>query len=149
MKDTAVTFDFDKIRRLKVCREEVAGLMHIMAALEEPMLDDVSLLPSIYDAYLNVFRRRGCPEKAALVYNRKKFLLVALYLYSPRTLVGDRTRVGLRKELANLFGLATGTAVSDNFADIVFYYESYRDFRRDVDLIFNEIVAVLGDILPL
>lgn len=130
---------------LKAIREKSLELLQVSNELGEPMLDDLSLLPKIYDAYLSVFKRRGCPKKAAQVYNRKKFLLIVLYLYSPKTLAGDRMRVGLRDKLSELFGLTTGTPISDNCANILFDYEKYRDFRRDVDVIFNEIIAVLDD----
>lgn len=143
--ETTNNFNLGKVMALKAIRQKSLELLQVSNELGEPMLDDLSLLPRIYDAYLNVFKRRGCLEKASQVYHRKKFLLIALYLYSPKTLAGDRMRVGLRDKLSELFGLTTSTPISDNCANILFDYEKYRDFRRDVDIIFNEIVAVLDD----
>lgn len=143
--ETESCFNIGRVMALKAIRDKSIELMGLSEELGEPMLDDLSLLPAIFNAYLKVFQRRGCPEKAWQVYHRKKFLLIALYLYSPKTLAGDRMRVGLRNQLSSLFGLSTGTAISDNCASLLFTYQKYRDFRRDVDIIFNEIITVLDD----
>lgn len=145
MTETTSNFNMGKVMALKAIRKKSLELLRASDELGEPLLEDLSLLPRIYDIYLGVFKKRGCPDKALQVYHRKKFLLIALYLYSPKTLAGDRMRVGLRDKLSELFGLTTSTPISDNCANIIFNYEKYRDFRRDVDIIFNEIVAALDD----
>lgn len=145
MNETSAKFNMGKVMALKVLRDKSLELQKAMDELGEPSLDDLSLLPQIYDAYLNVFRKRGCPQKATQVYHRKKFLLIVLYLYSPKTLAGGKMRVGLRDRLSELFGLSASTPVSDNCSNVVFQYNHYRDFRRDVEIIYNEITATLGD----
>ncbi len=140
-------FDIGRVLALKAIRDKSHELLKVSRELGEPLLDDFSLLPKIYEAYLNVFKRRGCPNAASQVFNRKKFLMVALYLYSPQTLAGDRMRFGLRDKLSELFGLGTSTPISDNCIGILFNYEKYRDFRRDVDIIFNEVITALEEIL--
>ena len=87
-----------KVAALKKLREKVSELSDVMKELGEPILDDLALLPAIYEAYKRVFQRRGCPDEATSVRNRKKFLMVVLYLYSPKALAGDRMRMGLRKQ---------------------------------------------------
>lgn len=142
----SVNFNMGKVMALKAIRDKSLELNNALTELGEPMLHDLSLLPKIYNAYLRVFERRGCPEKAQQVYNRKKFLLIALYLYSPMTLAGDRMRlVGLRDKLSELFGLNTSTPISDNLAGLALNYNTYRDFRRDVNIIFDEILTELKD----
>ena len=141
-------FDIGKIEELKNVWFKIQDYNMCFRKLSEPVLNDLALLSKVHEAYLNVYRRRGCEEQASRVYNRKKFLLVVLYLFSPKTLVGDRMRIGLRDKLAEMFGLTTSTAISDNCSSIMFCYEKYRDFRRDVDVIYNEVVTILGDQLP-
>lgn len=134
-----------KIAALRMMREKVLELSRIFEELGEPILTDLSLLPAIHEAYKRVFARRGCPQDAMLVRNRKKFLMVVLYLYSPKALVGDRMRMGLRKLISELFGLTTSTPISDNCAGLIVEYKAYADFRRDVELILDEVFASLPD----
>lgn len=134
-----------KIAALRMMREKVLELSRIFEELGEPILTDLSLLPAIHEAYKRVFARRGCPQDAMLVHNRKKFLMVVLYLYSPKALVGDRMRMGLRKLISELFGLTTSTPISDNCAGLIVEYKAYADFRRDVELILDEVFASLPD----
>ena len=133
-----------KIAAIKAVREKCIELGEALVDLSRPMLDDFSLLSEIHNAYVDVFRERGCPGKAAQVYHRKKFLLVALYLYSPGTLTGERMRIGLRRELADVLNLTTGTAVSDNCASLLFHYNNSRDFRRDCGLIYRKAVEKIN-----
>ncbi len=132
-----------KIAALKRMRKKVIELSQIFEELGEPILTDLALLPTIHEAYKRIFARRGCPQDAMLVRNRKKFLMVVLYLYSPKALAGDRMRMGLRKVISGLFGLTTSTPISDNCAGLIVEYNAYVDCCSDVDLIFNEVFAAL------
>ncbi len=134
-----------KVAALKSIRDKMLELSQFIDELGEPILTDLTLLPQIYDAYSRVFERRGLPDDARLVRNRKKFLMVVLYMYSPKALAGDRMRVGLRKAVSELFGLSTSTPISDNCVGLMLQYNIYPDFRRDVDIIFKEVLASLPD----
>lgn len=134
-----------KIAALTTMRNKINELSQILEELGEPILSDLTLLPKIHEAYQTVFARRGCPKDAMMVRNRKKFIMVVLYLYSPKALAGDRMRMGLRKAISELFGLSTSTPISDNCAGLIIQYHAYADFRRDVDLIFKEIFATLPE----
>lgn len=134
-----------KVTALRTLREKVAELSDVMKELGEPILEDLTLLPEIYEAYKRVFSRRGRPDEAMSVRNRKKFLMVVLYLYSPKALAGDRMRMGLRKKVSELFGLTTSTPISDNCSGLIVQYRAYADFRRDVDIIFQEVLESLED----
>lgn len=142
-EDTKV--NMGKIAALRTMRNKILELSQIFEELGEPILTDLTLLPTIHEAYKRVFARRGCPNDAMLVRNRKKFIMVVLYLYSPKALAGDRMRMGLRKIISDLFGLATRTPISDNSAGLIIEYNAYADFRRDVDLILKEVFASLPD----
>lgn len=143
--DEKTRINIGKVAALKKIREKVIELSDFAQELGEPILKDLDLLPKIHQAYKRIFERRGCPEEAMTVRNRKKFLMVVLYLYSPKALAGDRMRTGLRKAVSELFGLTTSTPISDNCAGLIVQYHAYADFRRDVDLIFNEIFESMPD----
>ncbi|MGN1172834.1 MAG: hypothetical protein ACI4SO_03495, partial [Muribaculaceae bacterium] len=53
--------------------------------------------------------------------------------------------IGLRDKLSDLFKLNARTSISDNCSDIVFMYYNYRDFRRDVELLFNEMTNAIPE----
>lgn len=142
------TINIGKITALKKLRKKADELADVMKELGEPILNDLTLLPKIYEVYKGVFQHRGCPEDSALVRNRKKFLMVILYLYSPKALAGDRMRIGLRKKVSELFGLTTSTPISDNCSGLILQYNAYADFRKDVDVIYREVVEALADIVP-
>lgn len=67
-------FDIGRVLALKAIRDKSHELLKVSRELGEPLLDDFSLLPKIYEAYLNVFKRRGCPNAASQVFNRKNSL---------------------------------------------------------------------------
>lgn len=142
-KETKI--NLGKVAALRKVQEKVCELSDVMKELGEPTLEDLTLLPEIYEAYKRVYQRRGCPTEAMVVRNRKKFLMVVLYLYSPKALAGDRMRMGLRKKVSELFGLTTSTPISDNCTGLIVQYHAYADFRRDVDLIFQEVLDTLED----
>lgn len=134
-----------KILALKSLREEFNELSEQMQELAAPILNDLSYLPWIYTVFTEHLRRNGRTHDAGSVYNRKKFLMAVLYLYSPRALAGDRMRMGLRKRISELFKLSSSTPISDNCAGLIVLYSRYSDFRKDVDAILG---MVLKNISP-
>lgn len=138
------TINIGKVAVLKRLHEKVEELSDAMKELGKPILEDLSLLPKIYDAYKEVFKRQGRFDTKS-VRNRKKFLFVVLYLYSPQSLVGISIRRGLRKKMSELFGLTTSSTISDNCVGLLVLYHAYADFRRDVNLIFQEVLTTLDD----
>lgn len=144
MEDTPKLFNIEKVRKLTKLWNKTQEFTRCLNNLGEPLLYDYSLLERMYNTYLKVFESRGKAEQAFRVYNRQKFLIIVLYIYSPKTLAGDRMRIGLRDKLSKLFGLNTSTPISDNCSNLIFNYDKYRDFRRDVEIIFNAIIAELG-----
>lgn len=130
---------------LQRVRRKIIELNAAMTELGEPVLDDLELLPMIYQVYLDFFRNRGQEAQATKVYNRQKLILIVLYLYSPRSLAGGKMRIGLRDKISELFGITAKTTVSDNSNTAVCHYKHYRDFRKDVDALFTAIVDALGD----
>lgn len=142
MKDNT-HFNIGKVTALRSVRQKIDELNGTLKSLSCPVIDDFALLPRLYEAYLNVFARRGSPDAALRVYNRKKFLLIVLYLYCPAALSGERMKAGLRSKLSALFGLTASTPISDNCTDLLFTYQNFRDFRRDVDIIYKEIADVI------
>lgn len=131
--------DIAKLTTMQSAVSESRALSNLISEYSTPLLDDVSLIPEMYKAYVKVMGRYpGIDIHSA--WNRKKFLMVVAYCYTPVTLVGVRVKKsGLRPAMLKLFGLNSPSALAGDCANLLTLYVVYADFRRDVDLIFDEV----------
>ena len=74
------------------------------------------------------------------VTQRKKFIFIILYLFSPSSLAGGKMTAGLREEMSKVLGIQSKSTISDNCADVVFLYQNYGDFSGDIEYLYTEIV---------
>lgn len=131
---------FEKIERLQTIRKEKEMLLKEEKELLSPTLTDYDKLPVIYGWFKNILKDRPCPPTINTVLQRKKFLLIVLYLYCPGVLCGDRMPNGIRIKIADLFAPISNNVISQNISDIVFMYLNYKDFKNEVDDVFYQIV---------
>ena len=96
--------DFNKIIRLKKIRIEKSELSEEENALTEPVLKDKSLIHEIYKIFVEVLNERGCPPNIDSVTQRKKFIFIILYLFSPSSLAGGKMTAGLRRDVKGTWG---------------------------------------------
>ena len=125
--------DFNKIIRLKKIRIEKSELSEEENTLASPILRDKSLIRDIY-------KIRSLPPCIDSVTQRKKFIFIILYLFSPSSLAGGKMASGLRPEIAKVLGVQSECTISDNCADVVFLYQNYGDFSGDIEYLYTEIV---------
>ena len=83
------------------------------------------------------------PSLVECITQRKKFLFIVLFLFSPSVLAGGRMPNGVRKSLEEVFRNVKPCTISNNLADVVFLYQQYKDFRQDIEYIYTEIVSRL------
>ena len=126
--------DFDKIKRIRKIRSVKSDLSKEENILIKPILSDKKLIPLIY---------KKSDEGISTVMQRKKFIFIILYLYSPSSLAGDKMASGLRNELSKVLGIQAKSTISNNCANLVFLYQNYIDFRNDVEFIYNKILSWL------
>lgn len=117
--------------------KQLAGLKGQLAKVSAPILTDYALLPYIWASFVDFSKRHGHDPQT--VYERRKFLFVALVLYDPMALVGKRIRQGLRKKLARAMDISDMTQISHSLRNVLFFYDTYRDFSREVDYFYIEI----------
>ncbi|ADV44763.1 hypothetical protein [Bacteroides helcogenes] len=110
------------------------------SALTSPLLKDKSLIREIYGIFIELLNEKGCPPNVDSVTQRKKFIFIILYLFSPSSLAGGKMTAGLRPEIAKVLGIQSECTISDNCADVVFLYQNYGDFSRDIEYLYTEIV---------
>lgn len=113
-------------------------------AISEPILRDRSLIGEIFGWFEEVAAGMGLPPCEGNPAQRKKFIFIILYLYSPLTLVGEKMGTGLRDEIVRATG-CTASLISHNCEDAAFLYQHYRDHRKDVDAIYGEIARRLEE----
>lgn len=132
--------NFNKIIRLRKIRIEKSELSEEENALILPMLSDKTLIREVYKTFVEILNERGCPPNIDSVTQRKKFIFIILYLFSPSSLAGGKMAAGLREEMSKVLDIQSKSTISDNCADVVFLYQNYGDFSRDIEYLYTEIV---------
>lgn len=102
--------------------------------LSKPYVTDVNSVGNIYDMFVAIKGKRI--KKRSTTMDRKMFIFIILYFYSPSSLAGFKMRRGLREKIAEVLD-CTCSNISHDYKDVGFYYMTYKKFRNDV----NEIIA--------
>ena len=132
--------NFSKIIRIKKIRVEKSGLSEEECTLSRPILTDKSVISIIYSYFVDYLNNRDCPPQVESVIQRKKFIFIILYLYSPSTLAGGKMKAGLRDEISKVLGIQSMSTISNNCSDVVFLYQNYSDFSNDIAEIYSHIM---------
>ncbi len=124
-------------------REQKSRLSERESELSSPILSDTSMISEVYSMFCKVLSERDCPPRTDNVYQRKKFLFIALFLFAPSVLAGGRLPNGIRAELARIFPDVSPCVISNNITDVLFIYQNYKDFRQDIEYLYNKILERL------
>lgn len=135
---------FSEIAEIKSIREQKSRLSEREKELTKPVLTDLSMIPTLYKWFAEIISNRNCSGRREGVTQRKKFIFIVLALYSPSALAGGKMAFGLRECLARVLEVKAVSAISDNVANVEFIYQHYKDFRKDVDWIYTEMVERLN-----
>lgn len=137
---------FSNIFELKSIREQKYRLSERESEIAKPVLTDLGMINTLYEWFKEI-ALDGKELPKGNVSQRKKFIFIILYLYSPTTLAGGKMRAGLREKLAEVFPIKEKSVVSNNTNNLVFSYQLYKYFRQDVERIYKEIILRLGKYL--
>lgn len=138
-----MTKEFSSIVELKSIREQKSRLSEREQELSLPILTDLSLIPEIYDWFKEVLSGMDYPSNPESVTQRKKFLFIVLFLFAPSVLAGGRLPNGIRAEISGVFPDVSPCVISNNIADVSFIYQQYKDFRQDIEYLYNQIIERL------
>lgn len=138
-----MTKEFSSIVELRSIREQKSRLSEREQELASPILTDLSLIPEIYDWFKELLAGMDCPPNLESVTQRKKFLFIVLFLFAPSVLAGGRLPNGIRAEIAGVFPDVSPCVISNNIADVSFIYQQYKDFRQDIEFIYNQVLEKL------
>ena len=135
--------EFSSIVELKSIRERKKQLTERENELTSPLLEDLSVIPMLYDWFKEILADLSCPPNVDSVTQRKKFLFIVLFLYSPNALAGGRLPNGIRNKLSEIFKELSPCSISQNIADVFFIYQQYKDFRNDIESLYSAILVRL------
>lgn len=131
--------DFNRIEELKSVRKQKSALSERELQLSIPLLTDLNLIETLYGWFKEIISTRDCPPRAESSAQRRKFIFIILFLYSPSALAGGRMASGLRSSLVEVLKLKSACIISINVANTVFFFRQYEEFRRDVENIYTEL----------
>lgn len=131
--------EFSAVSELKSIREQKSRLSERERELAKPLLSDLSLVPVIYEWFKEILANQDFPSRIDSPYQRKKFIFIILFLFSPSTLAGGKMKVGLRDKIAEVTS-CTGSLISHNREDVTFFYQQYKSHRQDIDYLYTEIL---------
>lgn len=138
-----MTKEFSSIVELKAIREQKSRLSEREHELSSPILTDLSLIPKLYTWFKEILSESTCPPNIESVTQRKKFLFIILFLFAPSVLAGGRLPNGIRAEISGVFPDVSPCVISNNIADVSFIYQRYKDFRQEIEYLYNQILERL------
>lgn len=130
--------DFSLIQQIKSTKEEIERLTSLEHKLSTPVLTDKRLIPEIYNTFKDAVIEMGLSPTESL--QKKKFIFIVLFLYSPMTLAGYHIPRGLRNIIAEVSGLRTPKFITNNKDDISFLSVNDKYFRADIEYLYNKIM---------
>ncbi len=134
---------FDKILEIKKIRAQKSDLSERETELSKPILSDIDTIPEVYRWFLELIEISNCPSRPESSALRKKFIFIVLLIYAPAVLAGGRMPLGLREKIGSVFNLKDHTFISHNIENVVFLYQNYKSFRREIDYLYTEIIGRL------
>ncbi|MDE6652548.1 MAG: hypothetical protein K2K08_09145 [Paramuribaculum sp.] len=134
----------DRISALRLIRKEIAELQTVERNLASPLLSNYKDIPKVLNAFLSITGTTSFGGTWEAVNSRKKFIFITIFLFAPGMILGDSMPKRLRAELGKALGLKAVSAISNNWADALFYYHQYDDFRDDVDRTTQKILTYLN-----
>lgn len=132
--------DFSIIEQIKLVKEKKEKLSRIEQNLSSPILTDKSLIPEIYELFKRVLSEQDFSPMPESPHQRKKFVFVILFLYSPKTLAGYHSPRGLRDAIAKAIGLRDVTFISNNIETVAFLSQNDKYFKGDIEYLYTEIL---------
>ena len=131
-----ITNNILELRKIKECRD---ALEERETELAEHTLSDTSLLQSIHD----IIRKEYSKNKHLHRYDEKEyFVAIIIFLYSPKSYMGDKIRVGIRDGIAKVLDTSPAR-VSNIFRIVREWVIIYTEFRRGVEYLYSKVLDKL------
>ena len=134
-----MAIDFEKINEIKKVRVKKEALIDEERSLSRPMLENLEHIKHIYDLFRSFCLECNSTDQPE---NKRIFIFIIIYMYSPSTLAGEKLKNGIRDELTRCVGYNRGY-ISTVIIDLVFIYQKYKGFKGRCDMMFDKICEAL------
>jgi len=111
-------------------------------AIFKPKLNDVSLIPRLYEWYCQCADKFGF--KTDKNGRKKQFVFIVLIYFSPASIFGGEVRKELRNAIADIFGIK-GIGIYRMRDNAVAWQSTYKTFAAETDKAYRHIDALLSD----
>lgn len=127
----------ETIKRIEKARTALRQAMADNEIATSPKLKDLNLIPKIYKIFEEL---KG---KEIKVNDRKEFIFVVIYLYSPNKFFGGKMPQGLRCAITKVTKVTCASVISATCTELMVLYTTYSDFRQNVDMLMGSLDGLL------
>ena len=127
----------ETIKKIEKARTALRQAIADNELATSPRLKDLSLIPKIYEIFEQM---KG---KKIKVNDRKEFIFVVIYLYSPNKFFGGKMPQGLRRAITKATKITCANVISVTCTELMVLYTTYSDFRRGVDELMQAVLQKL------
>ncbi len=127
----------ETIKKIEKARTTLRQAIADNEIATSPKLKDMSLIPKIYEIFEQV---KGNEIK---VNDRKEFIFVVIYLYSPNKFFGGKMPQGLRRAITRATKVTCASVISATCTELMVLYTTYSDFRQEVDHLMQVVMEKL------
>lgn len=127
----------ETIKKIEKSRTSLRQAIADNELATSPRLKDLNLIPKIYRVFENV---KG---KGITVNDRKEFIFVVIYLYSPNKFFGGKMPQGLRRAITKATKVTCASVISATCTELMVLYTTYSDFRQGVDELLRVVLEKL------
>ena len=135
--------NISNIKEFRELEKEKLKIIKRENELTTPLLTDFSLVKTISRYFWKIMEERKHSLVNSIAFQRKMFLFILIYLYSPKYFYNNNMAHGFRKVISELFEYNSESAISNMGRDIVSQYLIYKDLRNDIDDIIRELVSMM------
>lgn len=128
----------ETIRKIEKARTTLRQAIEENEKVVSPKLRDLTLIPKIYELFEQM---KG---KEIKVNDRKEFIFVVIYLYSPNKFFGGKMPQGLRRAITKATKVTCASVISATCTELTVLYTTYSDFRQGVDNLMNKVLLSMN-----
>lgn len=129
----------ETIKRIEKARTTLRQAIVDNEIATSPKLKDLNLIPKIYKVFEEL-KGKEIKGKEIKVNDRKEFIFVVIYLYSPNKFFGGKMPQGLRRAITKATKVTCASVISATCTELMVLYTTYSDFRQGVDELMNKIL---------
>ena len=126
-----------ELKKIKECKELLTEREN---GLSHPTLSNTEYLNRIY----NIVESECLSNDKLKGYEVKEyFIAIAVFLYSPKSFVGEKFKIGVRDRIADVLE-SSPARISNIFRIVRDWIAIYKDYREGVEYLYGKVVNELA-----